>query len=92
MRIQVFSEYLQLAQAGKVDFLACPMHKEDEPAIFTLAHTDQDDKVLLYCLACGYKNIAGQQLYDNLLVRIERAKNEPEKVDTQKDNLDNGNI
>lgn len=74
MRIQVFSEYLQMAQAGKVDFLACPMHKEDEPAIFPLAHKLKDDQVVLYCLACGYKNIAGQQLYDNILQRIKNAE------------------
>jgi len=76
MRLQVFSEYLQLAQAGKVNFLACPMHKEDEPAIFQLLHKEQDDKVVLYCLACGYKNIAGYQLYETIKERIKRVQNE----------------
>lgn len=74
MRIQVFSEYLQLAQAGRVNFLACPMHTEEE-AIFPLNHslTDQD-KVLLECFACGYKNIAGQTLYNNILESIKNVK------------------
>ena len=82
MRIQVFSEYLQLAQAGRVNFLACPMHSTEE-AIFPLAHnlTDQD-KVLLECFACGYKNYAGQTLYDNLITLINTENNEPKKVDT----------
>lgn len=74
MRIQVFSEYLELARAGKVDFLACPMHPEEE-AKFPLMHQDLNDKVVLQCLACGYKNIAGEQLYENILKRIEGVKN-----------------
>lgn len=74
MRIQVFSEYLRLAQAGKVDFLACPMHIEDKPAVFPLAHRLEEEQVVLYCLACGYKNKAGQQLYENILARIERIQ------------------
>jgi len=81
MLIQVFSEYLQLAQAGKVNFLACPMHLEEE-AVFPLFHrlTDQD-KIILECYACNYKNIAGQQLYDNLIKLIEAEEIEPKKVD-----------
>jgi hypothetical protein len=73
MRIQVFSEYLQLAQAGKVNFLACPMHTQEE-AIFPLSHQLEDDKVVLHCLACGYKNTAGSTLYNNLITLIEAAK------------------
>lgn len=75
MRIQVFSEYLQLAQAGKVNFLACPMHKEDEPTAFQLTHLDENDKVVLQCFACGYKITAGQQLYDNILNEISSIGN-----------------
>jgi hypothetical protein len=76
MRLQVFSEYLQLAQAGKLDFLACPMHIEDKPAVFPLLHKEDGDKVVLYCLACSYKNIAGQQLYENIKEKIRRVNNE----------------
>jgi len=83
MRIQVFSQYYNLAQAGRVKPLACPMHKE-ETAIYPLAHRDVGSKVLLYCLACGYKNVAGQQLYDNLLTLIGAANNEPKKSETTK--------
>lgn len=81
MHIQVFSEYLQMAQAGKVNFLACPMHPTEE-ATFKLNHnlTDQD-KILLECFACGYKNIAGQTLYENLIKRINAVNNEPEKME-----------
>ena len=73
MRIQVFSEYLRLAQAGKVDFLACPMHQEDKPLIYELLHKEEDNKIVLYCLACGYKNKAGLTLYNNLITLIEDA-------------------
>jgi hypothetical protein len=78
MHIQVFSEYLQLAQAGKVDFLACPMHKNDD-AIFQLVHQDENNKVTLNCFACGYKITAGIVLYDHILAKIAEA-NEPKKV------------
>jgi len=81
MLIQVFSEYLQLAQAGRVDFLACPMHTTEE-AIFPLAHNLADqDKILLECFACGYKNYAGQTLYNNLIALINAENIEPEKMD-----------
>lgn len=80
MRIQVFSEYLQLAQAGKVNFLACPMHKSEE-AIFPLSHQQEEHKIVLHCYACGYKNTAGLTLYNNLITLIEAKMSEPEKVD-----------
>jgi len=69
MKIQVFSEYLQQAQAGNVEFLACPMHPTEE-AIFPLAHSEEDNKIILTCYACGYRNIAGLTLYDNILNRL----------------------
>jgi DNA-directed RNA polymerase subunit M/transcription elongation factor TFIIS len=75
MQIQVFSTYLKLAQEGKVEFLSCPMHKEEE-AVFQLMHSEENDKIVLQCLACGYKNTAGQQLYENLIQRIKRAIND----------------
>ena len=80
MLIQIFSEYQQLAQAGKVKFLACPMHK-DEEAVFQLTHTLENDKIVLNCFACGYKNIAGQTLYDNLISHIMAEMSEPEKME-----------
>ena len=75
MRIQVFSEYLQLAQAGRVNFLACPMH-QDEEAKFPLAHQQEEDKIVLHCFACGYKNAAGYILYNNLIELIEKNSSE----------------
>jgi hypothetical protein len=73
---QVFSTYYNLALEGKVEFLSCPMHKEHEPAIFPLVHSSEEDKVVLHCLACGYKNWAGQQLYENILERVKRFEND----------------
>ena len=80
MRIQVFSEYLQLAQAGKVNFLACPMHKNEE-ATFPLIHQLEEEKIVLHCYACGYKNIAGSTLYNNLITLIKAQMSEPEKME-----------
>jgi hypothetical protein len=82
MIIQVFSEYLQQAQAGNVEFLACPMHTQEE-ATFPLIHSlTEDDKIMLHCIACGYKNLAGLTLYNNILDRLDslRPKIEPKKV------------
>ena len=75
MKIQVFSQYYNLAQAGRVKPLACPMHSEDKDAVFYLIHTEKNSKVMLHCLACGYKNMAGQQLYENLIEQIRRVEN-----------------
>jgi len=72
--LKVFSEYYNLALEGKVDFLPCPMHEEDKPAVYPLIHKEQGDKVMLQCLACGYKNTVGQQLYENVLERIRKVK------------------
>lgn len=76
MEIQAFSTYLQLAQAGKVDFLACPMHIVDSPAIFPLLHKEENNKVVLHCLACGYKNTPGEQVHRYILDQIKKAENE----------------
>jgi uncharacterized Zn finger protein len=54
-----------MAQEGKVDFLSCPLHTEEE-AVFELMHREENDKVVLDCYACGYKKIVGQELYDNI--------------------------
>jgi hypothetical protein len=72
MHIQVFSEYLQLGQAGRVKPLACPMHKEEE-AFFPLYHKEENDSIVLNCYACDYKQIVGQTLYNLLIQRIEEA-------------------
>jgi len=76
MKIQVFSQYYNLAQAGRVEPLACPMHLNDSPAIYPLIHTEENYKIVLQCLACGYKNIAGLQLYENIKNKIKEAVNE----------------
>lgn len=74
MKIQLFSEYYNMAQEGRVKPLSCPQHKDDEPAIFPLVHTEQNDKIVLHCLACGYSQTAGLQLYENILSQITEAK------------------
>ena len=76
MKIQIFSQYYNLGQAGRVKPLACPMHIEDPDVIFPLIHKYENDKIVLQCLACGYKNIAGQQLYENIIEQIKKIKNE----------------
>jgi hypothetical protein len=75
MLIQVFSKYYNLAQAGSVKPLACPNHEGDyviAPIIYWLMHTEQDGKIMLYCTACGYKQIAGLQLYENIIKEMKR--------------------
>jgi hypothetical protein len=74
MKIQVFSEYYNLAQEGALKVLSCPQHKEDEPAIFPLVHKEENDKIVLQCLACDYNVTAGQQLYENILSKIAEVK------------------
>jgi hypothetical protein len=75
MMIQVFSEYYNLAQEGRVKPLSCPMHKEDPDLIFQLVHKEENDKIVLYCLACSYKIVVGQQLYDNVVSKIKEIQN-----------------
>jgi len=78
MKIQIFSQYYNLAQAGRVKPLACPNHKNDyviHEITYWLVHKEQDDKVVLYCTACGYEQIAGLQLYENLIEQIKRIEN-----------------
>jgi hypothetical protein len=74
MKIQIFSEYYNLAQEGRVKPLSCPQHKDDEPVIFPLVHKDENEKIVLHCLACNYSVTAGQQLYENILSQITEAK------------------
>ena len=76
MKIQVFSQYYNLAQAGRVEPLACPMHESEKPTIFALIHKEENNKIMLQCIACGYKNFVGQQLYENILNRIEGVAND----------------
>jgi hypothetical protein len=72
MRIQVFSEYLQQAQAGNVEFLACPYHNDDAPAIFPLVHLEEEDKIILQCYACDFKMYVGITLYNQILDRLNK--------------------
>jgi len=74
MRLQVFSEYLQQAQAGKVDFLACPYHTDDKPSVFPLVHSEQEDKIMLQCFACGFKMFAGLTLYNEILDKLSKLE------------------
>lgn len=79
MKIQVFSQYYNLAQAGRVKPLACPNHKEDKETFnveFELYHKEVNNKIMLYCIACGYEQIAGLQLYENILNKIKEVENE----------------
>ncbi len=51
------------------------MHKENEDAVFQLMHSEENEKIVLQCFACGYKITAGQQLYENLINLIKAQKN-----------------
>ena len=83
MRLQVFSEYLQMAQEGRVNFLSCPMHPLEE-AKFPLVHKlNEEDKIMLHCMACGYKNLVGEETYNYILKIIE---NEPKTVSDAEEN------
>ena len=72
MLIQVFSQHMQLAQEGKITFLRCPMHPLAE-ATFLMMHMQENDKIVLQCLACNYKVVAGKQLYENVLSIVQGA-------------------
>jgi hypothetical protein len=78
MKIQVFSQYYNLAQAGRVEPLACPNHKDDYSfnVVYWLTHKEEDDTIILYCTACGYSQTAGLQLYENILKKIKGIENE----------------
>jgi hypothetical protein len=76
MKIQIFSQYYNLAQAGRVKPLACPNHKNDysfKDTLYWLMHKEQDGKIMLYCTACGYEQTVGLQLYENVLREIKNA-------------------
>lgn len=76
MKIQIFSQYYNLAQAGRVKPLSCPNHKSDYTfgdVIYWLAHKLIDDDIVLYCTACGYEQKAGLQLYENILKELKNA-------------------
>jgi hypothetical protein len=78
MKIQVFSEYYNLAQASRVKPLACPNHKSDHSfsdVLYWLVHKQVDDTIVLYCTACGYEQTAGLQLYENILEEMRKIKN-----------------
>jgi len=78
MKIQVFSEYYNLEQAGRVKPLACPNHRDEEGlpiVLYWLTHKEVDDTIILYCTACGYEQRAGLQLYENIIEQIRRVKN-----------------
>ena len=79
MKIQAFSQYYNLAQAGRVKPLACPNHKNDysfSDVLYWLVHKEENDKIVLYCTACGYEQIVGLQLYENIIEQIRRIENE----------------
>lgn len=77
MKIQVFSEYYNLAQTGGVKPLACPNHKNDysfSDILYWLVHKEENNKIVLYCTACGYEQIVGLQLYENIIEQIKKVK------------------
>ena len=57
MRIQVFSEYSKMVEAGRAKALLCPMHEDQ---IFSLQHeSGNNDIIILKCYACRYSLIVG---------------------------------
>jgi DNA-directed RNA polymerase subunit M/transcription elongation factor TFIIS len=75
MKIQVFSQYYNLAQAGRVKPLACPNHKSEEASYNLIHKLDNNDNIVLHCLSCGYSQTAGIQLYENILSEIRKLDN-----------------
>jgi hypothetical protein len=76
MKIQVFSQYYNLAQAGVVKPLACPNHQDEKDLVYDLIHFMSNDNVIkLRCLACNYEQTAGLQLYENILNKIKEVEN-----------------
>jgi hypothetical protein len=73
MKIQVFSQYYNLAQAGRVEPLACVMHPEDPDITYKLIHKEENEKIVLQCLACGAKILPTERLYKDMLRDIENA-------------------
>jgi hypothetical protein len=74
MKIQVFSQYYNLARAGKVKPLYCPNHQSEyaynDGYLYWLVHKMVSEDIVLYCTACGYEQKAGLQLYENILKEI----------------------
>ena len=79
MKIQIFSQYYNLAQVGRVKPLTCPNHYDEtglfSKALYLLNHKEKDNKIILYCTACNYEQTAGLQLYENILNKIKEIKN-----------------
>jgi hypothetical protein len=73
MRIQIFSKYYNLAQAGRVKPLACVMHQEEPDLTYELIHKDEDGQIVLQCLACGARVIPSQRLYEEMIKDIKNA-------------------
>jgi len=56
------------------------MHKQDPGTTFSLLHKEEEEgKISLNCMACGYKKYPGINFYNKVLREIESAKNESEK-------------
>lgn len=66
MNIHIIVKYFELAEAGKVLPISCPMHEEFEPAEFFYKIKDEDKSIVLECLACGHKVIVGLSLYNSI--------------------------
>ena len=73
MKIQVFSQYYNLAQAGRVEPLACVMHEDEPGIIYPLIHKEEDERIVLQCLSCGAKIKPSERLYKDMIKDIENA-------------------
>lgn len=67
MKIQIFSEYANMVEAGRAKALTCPMHEED---IYNLYHELFEDKIILKCYACQHVITVGQNFYDIILDKV----------------------
>lgn len=61
MKIQLVSEYINLAEEGLVPRIECPMDQG-----LLKSNLDSDDKIYLYCLSCSYKKEIGLDLYGKI--------------------------
>ena len=63
MRIQVVNRYLELVDQGNAP---APVCKNDEDHGRVFAKLDDDDNIILWCLACEYNAQLGISMYDKM--------------------------
>lgn len=76
MRHQVFAYYNQLTIDGKVDPIKCMVSIHETHMI--PAFDFDKEETYYYCVECDYRIVPGQNMYDELLERINDADPYPD--------------